>query len=127
MCSLLAVCSNFIFAQSVLKYDANSPEVGSLLRVSDMITNLYTGLPDISVPLYSIKLKDYSYDIQLCYNAEGNKPDVPVSNVGLGWSLTGGQIYRKVNGELDEFYTFSEYADRTEMSDWNQKENLDVT
>lgn len=125
LCSLLAVCSNFIFAQSVLKYDANSPEVGSLLRVSDMITNLYTGLPDISVPLYSIKLKDYSYDIQLCYNAEGNKPDVPVSNVGLGWSLTGGQIYRKVNGELDEFYTFSEYADRTEMPDWNQKENLD--
>lgn len=113
-----------LFSQSVLKYDAASPNVGSLLRVQDLSVNLYTGRPNISIPLYSINFKDFSYDIQLIYNAEGNKPDLPVSNVGLGWSITEGQIYRVANGYPDEIYTISDYLDRTEMSDWSSESNL---
>lgn len=76
------------------------------------------------VPLYSIALKDFTYDIELLYNAEGNKPDMPVGNVGLGWSVTNGQIYRIANGYPDEIYTFSQYMDRTGMQDWDQESNL---
>ena len=113
-----------IFSQSMLEYDTPAPEVGSLLRVQSLPVDLYSGRANVSIPLYSIGLKNYSYDIQLLYNSEGNKVDLPVGNVGLGWSVTGGQIYRVANAQRDEIYTFSEYLDRTEMSDWDQESNL---
>lgn len=122
--TILFVCTGTNFAQSVITYDTSSPEVGSLLRVQDTSVNLYTGRPQINVPLHTIALKNYSYDIQLLYNAEGNKPDLPVGNVGLGWSATGGQIYRIANGYPDEIYTMSQYLDRTDMEGWNQEDNL---
>lgn len=121
---IFATCCSGIYSQSVLKHDAVSPEVGSLMRVQDHSVNLYTGRPHISVPLYSMKLKNFTYDLELLYNAEGHKPDMPVGNVGLGWSLTGGQIYRVANGVWDEVYTFIQYPDRTEREDWSFESNL---
>ncbi len=121
---IFATCCSGIYSQSVLKHDAVSPEVGSLMRVQDHSVNLYTGRPHISVPLYSMKLKNFTYDLELLYNAEGHKPDMPVGNVGLGSSLTGGQIYRVANGVWDEVYTFIQYPDRTEREDWSFESNL---
>ena len=121
---IIIISCNDASAQSVLQYDAISPNVGSLLRVENMPVNLYTGRPNICIPLHSITLKNYSYDIQLMYNAEGNKPDMPVGNVGLGWSVTGGQITRIANGVWDEVYTFTQYLDRTKKQDWSQESNL---
>ena len=120
----LGTSSFSAFSQSILEYDIPSPSVGSLLRVQTPSVDLYTGRPSISIPLYSITFKDFSYDIQLIYNAEGNKVDLPVGNVGLGWSITGGQIYRITNGYPDEIYTISEYSDRTEIPDWSLESNL---
>ena len=60
----------------------------------------------------------------MLYNSEGNKVDLPVGNVGLGWSITGGQIYRVANGMIDEVYTFNEYMDRTANTNWDQESNL---
>lgn len=108
----------------MLKYDTPSPGVGSLLRVQSLPVDLHSGRANIAIPLYSIALKNYSYDIQLLYNSEGNKVDLPVGNVGLGWSITGGQIYRVANGMIDEVYTFNEYMDRTANTNWDQESNL---
>ena len=113
-----------IFSQSMLKYDTPSPGVGSLLRAQSLPVDLHSGRANIAIPLYSIALKNYSYDIQLLYNSEGNKVDLPVGNVGLGWSITGGQIYRVANGMIDEVYTFNEYMDRTANTNWDQESNL---
>lgn len=60
----------------------------------------------------------------MLYNSEGNKVDLLVGNVGLGWSVTGGQIYRVANGMIDEVYTFNEYMDRTANTSWDQESNL---
>ncbi|MCS2235698.1 DUF5977 domain-containing protein [Bacteroides faecis] len=95
-----------------------------MLRVQSLPVDLHSGRANIAIPLYSIALKNYSYDIQLLYNSEGNKVDLPVGNVGLGWSITGGQIYRVANGMIDEVYTFNEYMDRTANTNWDQESNL---
>jgi YD repeat-containing protein len=90
---------------------------------------MYTGRANISIPLHSIKLKDYSYDIQLFYNTEGNKPELPVSSVGLGWSITGGQIHRIKNGlptgyiGFDERGTLTDYVSKTGYN-WDSTANL---
>lgn len=67
---ILVACYGDIFAQSILSYDSSSPEVGSLLRVQDASVNMYTGRPDISIPLYSIALKDFTYDIEFTMRKE---------------------------------------------------------
>lgn len=118
------ILSGNVFAQSVTEYDAISPDVGALLRVQDFPVNLYTGHPDISIPLHTINLKNYSYSTRLIYNAEGNKPNMLVGNVGLGWCVTSGQISRIANGYPDEIYTFHEYSDRTAGEDWYKESNL---
>ena len=122
---ILGASSLSVSSQSILEHEIPSPDVGSLLRVKAPSVDLYTGRPNISIPLYSIKLKNFSYDIQMAYNAEGNKVDFPVGSIGLGWSITGGQIHRIINGAFpEEVYTISEYLGRTEVSDWDQESNL---
>ena len=80
-----------------------SPNVRSLLKVSEIPVSLYTGKPDIKIPLESITGKTLSQDIVLSYNAGGIKVEDIGGNVGIGWSLNaGGVIARTVRGLPDE-------------------------
>lgn len=65
--------------------------------------NLYAGLPDISIPLYTIEVGGLSVPITLSYHASGIRiPDV-ASWVGLGWSInTSGTISRNIMGLPDD-------------------------
>jgi len=71
---------------------------------TEMPVSLNTGLPDISVPLYTIKTKTFSVPITLSYHASGVMPEVHPSWAGSGWSLSaGGSINRVINYLPDEF------------------------
>lgn len=81
-----------------------SSNSSSLLNLNAHDINLFTGTPNISVPLYSHTVDNYTIDVGLRYSSAGG---VRVSelggNVGLGWHLTGGgSIIRKVRGYPDE-------------------------
>jgi hypothetical protein len=68
---------------------------------------LYNGLPNISIPLYTIKLRGLDVPINLSYHASGIKFRQNNGDVGVGWSLNPGyRISRSVYGRAD---------DRTEM------------
>ncbi len=59
----------------------------------------YTGVPNISVPLYEIKGKQITVPIYLSYHPAGIRPEIHPGPVGLGWSLrAGGVISRTVKG-----------------------------
>nr|WP_179413724.1 hypothetical protein [Mucilaginibacter sp. E4BP6] len=69
-----------------------------------MPVSYFTGVPDISIPLYEVKGKKISLPIALNYNASGLRPEVHPGWVGNGWSLSaGGVITRKANGLIDEY------------------------
>ena len=62
----------------------------------------YTGIPNISVPIYNIKYRDLTLPISLSYHAGGIKIEEEASWVGLGWSLNaGGVISRTIRGKND--------------------------
>ncbi len=64
---------------------------------------LYTGTPQINVPIYTIKVGSFELPISLNYNAGGIKVADVASWTGLGWSLSaGGVITRSVVGRPDE-------------------------
>lgn len=65
----------------------------------------FTGLPDISIPVFSATQGDLTIKAELKYFGGGVKPEDHPGWVGQNWSLNvGGVITRKKNGELDEIY-----------------------
>ena len=66
-----------------------------------------TGIPNISIPLYTLQRGSITVPIVLNYHAGGVKINDMASWVGLGWSLNcSGTINKKTNG-LDDFYATS--------------------
>jgi hypothetical protein len=80
-----------------------SPNASSLGKYGDYQTDLFTGLPSISIPLMTVKSQDLSVPVSISYHASGIKVDEIASWVGLGWSLNaGGVITRTVRGGPDD-------------------------
>lgn len=80
-----------------------SPEAASLGKFGDVPVSYYTGTPDITVPLYTIRSGGLEVPVTLSYHASGIKVDEIASWVGLGWALNaGGVITRTIRGIADE-------------------------
>ncbi|MEO1053831.1 MAG: Ser-Thr-rich GPI-anchored membrane family protein [Bacteroidota bacterium] len=80
-----------------------APTAASLGRYGDIPVSLYTGTPNISVPIYEYKSRDISVPISLSYHAGGVRVQDQASWVGSGWSLNaGGVITRTLRGKADE-------------------------
>jgi hypothetical protein len=80
-----------------------SPTAAALGKYGEIPVSLYTGVPNISIPLYEINEGDIKLPISLSYHAGGIKVEEIASNVGLGWSLNaGGVITRTVRGKPDD-------------------------
>lgn len=85
-----------------------SPNVAGLGKYGDYQVSLYTGLPEISIPIYEAKSGSVSVPITLSYHASGIKYGEKASWVGLGWSLSaGGSVSRQVRGKIDEEFYYS--------------------
>ena len=80
-----------------------SPTAASLGKYADIPVNNHTGIPEISVPLYTIKEGPLTLPISLSYHGGGVKVLEPASWVGTDWALNaGGVITRSVMGAPDE-------------------------
>ena len=84
-----------------------SPEAASLGKFAQVPVSLYTGTPNISIPLYDIKSGPLVLPIALSYHASGIKLDEIPSWVGSGWALNaGGLVTRTVRGKPDDQSTY---------------------
>jgi len=82
---------------------ANAPQAASLGRYGDIPVSINTGIPSISVPLYTIQSGEISVPVSFNYHGSGIKVMDRASSVGLGWALNaGGDIARVVQGIEDE-------------------------
>jgi len=95
-----------------------SPTVASLGKYGNIPVSNYTGIPNISIPLYTIKSGEIELPITLSYYSSGIKVSEEASWVGLGWSLNaGGVITRSVRG-LDDLRQDG-YLNRIELPSSN--------
>ena len=97
---------NKIYAQTLQSYvPVKTPEASAFERHIETPVSMYTGVPNINIPLYSIDIKGVTVPITLNYHAGGIRVDQEATWVGLGWDLDyGGQISRTVRGVPDEKY-----------------------
>lgn len=80
-----------------------SPDIGTLSKFIDIPVSHYTGSPDVSIPIHTVRLGKYlTVPITLRYHMSGIKVDELASNVGLGWNLdAGGAIIHSIYGLND--------------------------
>lgn len=80
-----------------------SPSAASIHQYSSNL-NLYTGQPDISIPVYTISEGELNFPISLSYQgSQGIRVQEFASWVGLGWSLSAtGAVSRTIRGLADD-------------------------
>ena len=79
-----------------------TPEASALGQYGKYSISGYTGVPDISVPLFTIGSGSFSMPVELKYDASGIKVEQEATYVGLGWNLImGGSITHIVCGQND--------------------------
>ena len=79
-----------------------TPQAASLARYAEYPVSLTTGIPDISIPLYEIRMGEFTLPISISYHASGTRPDEVPSCIGLGWTLNaGGAVTRTILGGPD--------------------------
>jgi hypothetical protein len=80
-----------------------SPTATALEKYGTYQVNEFTGIPDISIPLYTVEAGGFKVPITLSYHASGVKASEVASWVGLGWSVSsGGQISSRAMGLPDD-------------------------
>jgi len=80
-----------------------SPEAFSMTKYGDIPINEFTGLLNVSVPIYTYKSGNLKLPISLSYNGAGFKIDDIPTKVGMNWNLNaGGIITRTIKDMPDE-------------------------
>jgi hypothetical protein len=90
-------------AQLLPKIIPPSPNVAALQRYGEIPVSPYTGVPNISIPLYEIKAGGITIPISISYHASGIKVADEASRVGLGWALNAGGVISRVIMGFDDF------------------------
>lgn len=105
---IIAFCVNPIYGQTTAEIPSvipPSPNAQAFVKYDNFPVSNHTGIPDISIPIYTINLKDIKIPITLSYNASGIRVDEEASRIGLGWTLNaGGLITHTVMGRYNDFY-----------------------
>jgi hypothetical protein len=80
-----------------------SPNAEAFAKYGNTPVSTYTGVADISIPIYEIKVRDITVPISLSYHASGIKVGEEASRVGLGWVLNAGGLISRNIVNLDDF------------------------
>ena len=101
--SSLFFCTTAQAQNNYKSQEIYSPNISSLGKYGDIPVALYTGIPNINIPLYTVRAGEISVPISLNYHAGGIKVNEVASWVGTGWNLcVGGFISRRIRGAADE-------------------------
>lgn len=92
-----------IVNRTISSLKIESPNEASFNKFIDNPINIYSGTPDINIPIYTLREGMIEIPISIRYNSSGIKVDEEASWIGLGWNLNvGGVISRNVIGQIDK-------------------------
>jgi hypothetical protein len=91
--------NNGPFGKNPNNFVPATPEATAFQRYGDLPVSYEYGLANISIPLGSINLKNFSWPVTLSYHTGGNRLGDVASSSGLGWVLNAsGSSSNKVVG-----------------------------
>ncbi len=102
-CLVLSVTALSAQDNFLKDYAPISPTPASLGKYGDIPVSPHTGVPDISIPIYTFQEGALTVPVSLSYHASGIRVEEVASWVGLGWALNaGGVITRSIQHSPDE-------------------------
>ncbi|MFC3813337.1 DUF6443 domain-containing protein [Lacihabitans lacunae] len=91
------------YKKYIPNYSPLPPNTAAFQKFGDYSVNLATGVPDISIPIYTVQDGDLSLPVVLRYHASGHRINELASWVGWGFSLdAGGAINRSIESIADD-------------------------
>lgn len=105
--SCFVLLANLVLAQEVVKEKLPnaippSPNVAALHKFEQIPISMYTGAPDVTVPLYTVQVGDLQLPINLAYHSSGVKVQEIASSVGLGWGIFNAGVISVSQKGLDD-------------------------
>lgn len=92
-------------AQTIPSPKVESPTVAGFNKFGDIPVNLFTGTPDITLPIHTLTYGKINVPIALRYHSGSVRPAQHPGWVGLGWDLQSfGCITRNIRFYPDEVY-----------------------
>lgn len=106
-----------------------TPTVASLGTFGEIPVGHFTGIPQVHIPLHTIKAGNYELPLSLDYHLANVRPSTQCGELGLGWSLTaGGYISRTVRGVCDERSdNYGYYSHHSKMENMTHDEFVNHT
>lgn len=95
-------------AVGTVPFVPKAPNAAGLVQHIDCPVSYYTGIPEISIPLYEIDVQGVKIPITLSYHASSIRIPQEATWVGLGWSLSCGWMVSRTVRCGDDFYEYSE-------------------
>ncbi len=103
-----------------LRVGVPSPTAASLGKFGDIPVSLYTGTPDINIPLYEVRSRSLALPVTLKYRSSGVMVEELPGWVGLGWALeAGGVITRTMRGLPDDYSNGFLFTGHQIFNNWN--------
>ncbi|WP_345988323.1 hypothetical protein AAEU33_14555 [Chryseobacterium sp. Chry.R1] len=95
---------NYQVAPNKYNLTIKSPDASQLSKFTDIPPSTHTGTTSIIIPIYTIQEGDYTLPISLKYHTSGIKVKEVASKIGLGWSLSIGDIIlsKQIFGNQDK-------------------------
>jgi YD repeat-containing protein len=106
-----------------------SPNAATLGKYGDIPVGQYAGIPNVSIPLYTVSVGDFSMPISVSYHSQGLKVEEKSGSIGLNWALNaGGVITRSIKGLADEnglgYWTHATWTDSYIASSYTMTESF---
>lgn len=92
-----------------------SPDATGVPQYMGSHVSLYTGVPQISIPIYDIEVGDYKLPVSLQYYAGGIRVAQEASRIGLGWNLQAGGVITRSVSDLDDLH-YDIYCNEDDIS-----------
>lgn len=102
--ALITLFMSSVMAQNdIVNIVPLSPNAAAISKFGEIPVSNFTGVPNIGVPIYTLKSGSLELPLSLNYHAGGVKVESIASWVGLSWSLSGmPSISRSVMGAPDD-------------------------
>jgi YD repeat-containing protein len=105
--SLVAISSRAQHMQSLAPPIPTSPQATSIKQHGDFEINYFTGVPDISIPLYEVNHCGYKIPLSIKYSPQPLKPGYNYDVFGHGWGLSiNSCVSRTIKSLPDELNNF---------------------
>jgi|CXWL01.1.fsa_nt_gi YD repeat-containing protein len=101
----------------------STPQAYQFQKYGDLPVNTNTGSLDVSIPMFSVSIKDVDWKVGLSYHTGGIKVNEISGCVGLGWNLNGGGMISSRNYQRSDVFMGNEGDNASNKKTFNLTPN----